>query len=247
MLKVKSYKTNYVATFWSGDRLKNDKRLNEDPLFYFKGQIKALEKYKHNLSQITFVIPYNPEEPKEFTSFVEKIPEFIHRTRVVIFRRKNYGMSYGAFSDIFEKYRTQFDYYFFTEDDYIFAQDYFDKIYIDFLRSQNNCAYACAKAQPTKNRPHYAYHSVGCIDAKATEELYRKNNKTLFPYPFDAKMDNPPVRLQCGLYGQVGFSRGLIDLGYKVLDMTHKYSSGFRHIKMNIYWHGKGPKMIVPI
>ena len=47
-------------------------------------------------------------------------------------------MSYAAFNDVYTKYRTDFDYYIFNEDDYYFNVNNFDTYLINKFNSLNS-------------------------------------------------------------------------------------------------------------
>jgi hypothetical protein len=97
-------------------------------------------------------------------------------------------MSYAAFNEVYEKYRTKFDYYIFNEDDYYFNDHNFDTYLINKFKSYSNIGYlATMIANPAWNFPHsltHAGNSIGITSSKILEELYKnldvyliKNNK----------------------------------------------------------------------
>lgn len=121
-------KKNLVILCWSGIRRYMYPESIGDRTFYIRKQVQQLTKLSHNLDQITFVIPHNKLEFDDFTSYIDDLPEQIGTAKVVVHRRPNIGMSYGGFSEVFGKYRNEFDYFLFLEDDYFFVQDHFDLI-----------------------------------------------------------------------------------------------------------------------
>ena len=107
--------TCYVINFWFGDRRINVNRFDVDKLCYVKSQVETLKKYKHSLSKIVFSFNIEPEHYHHLSEAIQIIPKRIQNTDVEINIRKNVGMSYGAFSDIFGKYQDKYDYYIFNE------------------------------------------------------------------------------------------------------------------------------------
>ena len=134
-------KTNLVIACWGGSRAAPDPVYEKDGGSYIKGQLNYLNRYKHNLSQITFMANYSAK--RNYNEMVDKIPKKIQGTPVKVIRRANEGISYGAYNQAFLRYRDQFDYYIFLEDDYVFCHDYFDEILVKLFNQKENCGYLC--------------------------------------------------------------------------------------------------------
>jgi len=77
-------KANYVIATWSGERLSH---VYHDPVIRLSAHINHLYAVHHDLSQITIVVPYNPEEPVAFTTYINSLPKTIENTKVVVLRR----------------------------------------------------------------------------------------------------------------------------------------------------------------
>jgi len=96
---------NYVIASWSGNRLVHS-------MFNYVGwHIELLSTVQHSIDQITIVAPYNLNEPTEFTDCINKIQAV--NSRVVILRKRNWGLSYGSYDYAWQTYGKQFDYYIF--------------------------------------------------------------------------------------------------------------------------------------
>jgi len=117
--------------------------LLEDTTYYLRKQIEHLTKYKHNLSQITFIVA-NSEEQEGYTRFLEDLPDKIQGASVKLHRRENRGWSYGSYSDVYGIYRNQFEYYIFLEDDYVVCTDDFDQEMIYMMSEYKKCGYLCS-------------------------------------------------------------------------------------------------------
>lgn len=125
-------KSVYVIATYGGHRptarmspFGNAEYLNS-PSWNIKTHLERLSKLKHNINQIIVVVPPNP---KKFLSELSVIAD--QYSIEVFYRRKNQGMSYGGYSDVFGYYKNKFDYYFFFEDDYVPVLDNFDSIFIE--------------------------------------------------------------------------------------------------------------------
>lgn len=229
--------SNYVLCCWSGPRRGIDPRRDKDPAIYLRSNIASLRRLAHDLSQITVVIPENPSEPKAFASYVEQIPAHIGSTKVVVVRRPNVGMSYGSFSDVYGMYRTTFDYYFFVEDDYVFAVDHFDRLHIEELEKYPKCGYVCGVAMEA-GFPLHAAMSVGCFRTKALERVYLMNG--CVPHSPTSEYRDNEAR------GQIGQSQALVRTGYTLRDWSGKYRVYFREaVGTNRLFHGECKETIL--
>ena len=116
-------KTCYIINFYLGDRRKTIQNFYGDRLFLLKKQIDFINTVKSSINTIVFNFNIRPEDYKYISDIVKITPKFIGESEIVINLRENYGMSYGAWSDVFKKYQDKFDYYIFNEDDYFFVED----------------------------------------------------------------------------------------------------------------------------
>jgi len=99
-------KVCYVCCCYLGDRRAAIKYYNEDKTVYIKEQVKSLEEFNHNLSKIILIFNLDPEHIELFEQIKKEIPRKIQNSEVEIIIRENYGMSYAAFNEVYEKYRT---------------------------------------------------------------------------------------------------------------------------------------------
>jgi len=139
---------NYVVACWSGMRRINPKLYLEDRSVFLRIHLESLQRLKHSLSQVTFVFADNPEEPEEYKEFRTALPDRIGSAKVVSIQRPNVGYSYGAYNDVFDKYRSDFDHYLLMEDDYVYTQDQFDQELLRSLEEDPRCglvSFVCDK------------------------------------------------------------------------------------------------------
>jgi len=223
--------TNYVVTFWSGSRRFMDKRYVNDRAFYLKKHIKALHKFRHSLDRITIVVNQNIREPLEFRECLKTVPSHIQGAEVIILERPNIGMSYGAFSEVYGRDRTDFDYYLFIEDDQIFMQDHFDLLHIDLMNESDTTGYVCGLIGLS---PLHASISTGLFRTEALEECWQEHGR--IPH---AKHSNEYGANEWE--GQVGASQALIKLGWRLVDWRNtEYTPGFRY-REGIRWKWNFP------
>jgi hypothetical protein len=100
-------KTCYVCCCYLGDRRAPINLYKEDRTIYVKEHIKSLQEFNHNLNKIIFIFNLDPEHISLFEQIKKEIPQIIQNTEVEIIIRENYGMSYAAFNEVYEKYRTR--------------------------------------------------------------------------------------------------------------------------------------------
>jgi hypothetical protein len=135
-------KTNLIIAFYFGGKKGDVKRnCSKDRVpvgdkEYVAKQLYCLNKFKHNLAQITFVIA---RDENDITDYSNLFPNIIKNTPVIILHRENNGLSYGSYQYAFQLYKNIFDYYIFIEDDYMFVLDNFDQILINGINSIVNC------------------------------------------------------------------------------------------------------------
>lgn len=134
--------TNYVIACWSGFRRVNPERVVKEREIFLRKHLESLQKLKHNLDQVTFVFSENKDEPESYRQFRNLLPSKIGTAKVVQMERPNIGYSYGAYSDVFKRYGTEFDHYLLMEDDYCFLTDNFDRQLQDILDEHPDCGMA---------------------------------------------------------------------------------------------------------
>ena len=216
---------NCVIACWSGLRRDDFKPYEEDRTYYIRTQLQALEKVKHNLDQITFVIPDNPDEPKEFTEFLETIPRRIGTALVKIMRRENFGQSYGSYSDVYKQYRDRFDYYILVEDDYIFVQNHFDLELMINFEAMLGCGFLCSLILEDLETPNlHAGIANGITSAAVLEKIWQKYGELPHRNWDDAALTEE-TKYNTG--PQIKFSLAFLEVGKGLYDMTYKYQAPF--------------------
>ena len=232
--------TNLVIAAWSGSRRLQFQFSQEhyiDSALFLKKQVECLKKIKHNLSQVTFVIPKNTSEPREFRNYLNSIPSKINKTKVVILEKENIGLSYGSFSYAFEIYKEKFDYYIFLEDDYIFVEDNFDKTLINILDTAKNCGYLAATVYRGLKAAKHPSNFNGITTSKVLSKIWGRYGK--LPYSLNASYNGAQNE------GQIAYGEQLIALGYQLCDLTPYYELPFMQNGGIITFGIKNSKFII--
>lgn len=229
-------KTNYVIATWTGPRRRGNEPHCKDNVYYVKEHLRLLEKYKHDLDQITVVVPHYDRESQEIKDYFASIDGAkCQRSTIKVLRRENKGHSYGSYSHVFDLYRNDFDYYFFIEDDYVFVQDYFDRTMIDCFNSKPNCGFLCCLVTLFEERPHAAISN-----GIASKEVLSKI--------FDAKGELPSSKFSTTYHcqSQLQFSWAFLDVGFRLYDFTGTHSVVFNNVgKSELY--GRGKPLMLPL
>jgi hypothetical protein len=220
------FKVCYFCCCYLGDRRAPVKYYLEDKTVYVKEQVKSLQEFNHSLDKIVFVFNLDPEHIETFELVKKEIPKLIQKTEVEIIVRENYGMSYAAFNEVYEKYRTEFDYYIFNEDDYYFNVHNFDEYLVNKFNSYKNIGYLAGLAvNPAWGYQHsetHAGNSVGITSSKILEELYQKFG--CLPHSKKRKEDDPIYYKSNEWDGQIAQTHEIFKMGYNVFDIREDYA-----------------------
>jgi len=235
-------KTCYTINFYLGDRRKTiDKYTIEDRLYFLKQQINTLEKYFHSLSKIIFNFNIREEDYKYVSQIFNLTPKYIQGAEVEINFRPNYGMSYAAWSEAFDRNEDKYDYFIFNEDDYFFIQNNWDSYLVNKFNSYDDCGFIC----PIVREPHHwndykkhAGHATTISSNKVLKEIKQKHGSL----PHGDKQDyHTNERL-----GQIGQSFSSLELGYNIYDIRDDYRVSFawtenddRDIWRHFWWNEK--------
>ena len=155
---------------------------------------------------------------------------------------KGRGESFGSFNYAFEKFENDYEYWFFSEDDYLLIKSNYFGESIKQLDSDDSVAFigACQYDQNHKEgiivdtggyEPH-AHGGCGCSNVKYLKECFDKNGSLPHPYmemteemqqaikearldAFDSEYAHKWYRNN-ELNGEIKFSNIYIELGYKL-------------------------------
>jgi hypothetical protein len=135
--------TNLVIAAWGG------KRKNEKPDYlqltpcgtvnHIAKQITTLNKYKHNLGQVTIVCPPCSDPNPEYSDAIRHMPTKLNNgTKIELLHLDRNVDSYYSYSIAIQQYRDNFDYYICIEDDYVFVENDFDSIMIGMYEEKRD-------------------------------------------------------------------------------------------------------------
>jgi len=149
-----------IVAFYFGERTKNETIHNLIPTHE-----RFLNKYKHNLSNIVFVIA---EDHRNEIKIEKDI-----KTGITFFYKPNNGLSFGSWHTVVNYYKKEYDYYIFCEDDYLFCMDHFDKILVHEFKKQRSpymVTYKLMRAVLTS--------TIGITSSEELEKINYFNNIT---------------------------------------------------------------------
>lgn len=232
-----SKRVNYVIATWGGPR-----RLGGAYGNYTYKHLKFLEKIKHNLDQITVVWPDNQQELYSYRKYMESIDGTeINGTPVKVLKTKNRFQSYGQYISAFKKFGNDFDYFIFTEDDYVAVANDFDKDLIDSFEKnhkEKRCGYLCGYSFPCEY--------VAVIWAGVSWGISRSDILKEVGFDFDKMRENVNGVGEYPKY-QFLFSAIFLNARYTICDLSENHNIGFLFDTNYIKYWGDGPEIIAPI
>lgn len=237
-MRQKSDRVNYVIATWGGPRRAGSAYGN-----YTYKHLKLLESIDQNLDQITVVWPQNDQELYSYRKYMQSIDgTTINGTPVKVIKTPNRFQSYGQYISAFNKFGHEFDYFIFTEDDYVPVMNEFDDLMIDHFEKafeEKRCGYLCGYSCPCQ------YISV--LWAGVSWGITRSN--ILFDVGFDFhKLQEPVAGIGDYPKCQFLFSAIFINGLYTICDLSADYSIGFLHKDDHVkYWGDGSEELIAPI
>jgi hypothetical protein len=215
--------TCYVINFYFGERRKTIERYNKiDRLYFLRKQLEFLEKYSHNLNKIIFTCNIEKEHYKYVSEIFKITPKYIQCAEVELHFRENYGLSYAAWSDAFDRNEDKYDYFIFNEDDYFFVQNNWDGYLIDKFNQYEDCGFVC----PVIREPHHwndykkhAGHGTNISSNKVLKEIKNKYGSL----PHGDKKDYYTNEI----LGQIEQTFSCFELGYNIYDIRDDYRVSF--------------------
>jgi hypothetical protein len=240
---MESTRSCYIIAAWGGQRrMPQHPDLEKDGALYLREHVKRVLSYCKSINHIVVASPrgFFYKGYEEYLAELEGLRE-VNGVTIEVFRRENVGFSYGSFSDVFGKHRTQFNYYFIAEDDYLPAVQDFDQILLRMIDRLPKCGFLCGLVWPVKD---YAYGCaaifLGLMRAEALEKIWLRNRCLV-------KLSNPTSYGEAERRGQVGLSEAIVNAGYTIEDWTKSYSSLFlRMSTVEVYGDPKLPPLYVP-
>lgn len=216
----------YTMASWSGSR--SEVSFDDS---YVERHIEQFKKVKNNITQISIGNPFNPSKRTEFEEYIKSL-KFANNVPIVVHDLPNIGRSYGQWARIYERYRTQFDYYIFVEDDYQPVLDDFDSVLIE-MYEEKKCGFLCGLVLDETGRygiegPKHAGITNGIASSKVLEKV--RDHFCCLPHDMGDYAN-----------GQILFSNGFLEVGESIEEYidTDEYRSLYYDHSNNIRVYGK--------
>jgi len=217
----------YVVAVW-GDR--TDRNGNSFLNYILESHAKAL--LKHNIDELTdLIIVINSVEAETIDSKLSKFKQSAEfkklesKIKIEFIIRKNFGFSYGAWSEGLKSLlNSNVEYAMLIEDDYIPAQENFLEIFKKHISPDT--AFVCQKAEDIPNvAPRHAAVSNGLINMKALRAVNETYMQMFSIFPFELGRAEHLM----GTENQITFLALLESIGYKVKDISDDFSVLYFH------------------
>ena len=232
-----------ITTCFKRGRVRENTELLGDPPGYFSHsqnfttvtdtidllnfQIDMEEKYTPGIKR-DLIIVNSDVGSKEGNKFIEKLNDKkISNGKIISFTRKNVGLSYGAYSDAFLKFRDEYDFFLFIEDDLITAKKDYLKLGCEKWRQTTNCGFVAffglskikkswwKRAGLNKSNAISAYGGCGLSSTIVLNKIVDK----IGYLPHNTKSVDHEDSI---LYGELGLSKSIIDLGYRLTEFKNE-------------------------
>jgi hypothetical protein len=191
-------------------------------LFFYKKQIELLEKYSHSLSKIIFTCNIEKDDYKYVSELFKITPKDIQGAEVELHFRENYGLSYAAWSDSFDRNEDKYDYFIFNEDDYFFCQNNWDSYLVNKFNSYDDAGFLCIAIREPQEWNDYKKHA-GHAASISSNQVLKKIKEVHGALPHGDKKDYDSNQK----LGQINQTFASLELGYNVYDIRDDFRVSF--------------------
>jgi RimJ/RimL family protein N-acetyltransferase len=134
--------------------------------------------------------------------------------------RDNVGLSFGGYSDAFERFERDYDYWLFTEDDQVMARDGYLATAIEQLQMDRTIGFVALVG--VSREPWYPTHchgGVGCTQRRILRRVCEANCRPdqargVLPFFVGKGYDQQEHR------GEIPFTNMIANLGYQLVDLS---------------------------
>ena len=229
-----------LSTCFKRGRVRLNTQLTGDPVGFFSHsqnfttvsdtinlinyQLEMEDKYPPGINR-DIIIVNSDVGSVEGNLFIESLNQRkIDGGKVISFTRKNVGLSYGAYSDAFLKFKDYYDYFLFIEDDLVTVKKDYLKIAHNKLKETDNCGFVALvglskvksgwweKAGLNKTNAFSAYSGCGFSSKNILDKIVKKYGFL----PHNTKNIDYDDSIA---FGEIGISKSIIDLGYKLTEL----------------------------
>ena len=196
----------------------------KDTIDLLNFQIDMENKYSPGLDRDLIVVNSDVGS-EDGNKFITNLKERkINDGKLLSFTRKNVGLSYGAYSDAFLKFRNEYDFFLFIEDDLITAKKNYLKIGMERWQQTKNCGFVAffglskvnkgwwQKADLNENNSVSAYSGCGLSSSSVLNKIVDK----IGYLPHNTKNINHEDSIALG---ELGLSKSIINLGYTLTEV----------------------------
>jgi len=228
---------NLVIAAYGGERRASCNHYDVDRTLYLSALLQNIANLEHGISKIFIVAPPPEFNRDDFNAYLRVLEHsYKGKTELTIVHRKsNNGISYGAFSDVYQEFQES-GYWLFMEDDYIWAQANFEQVYINKYEESGACM-VTPMARPTE--PKHAAVGICFSHSRELDIICERNGRL----PHDAE------NRSYGEVSQILFSRGFTDAGFDIIDTMCSYRFYMRNHLKGHSPHGdlELPDLILPV
>ncbi len=220
-VRPKTYLVGDPVGFFGHSQVYKDE---DDIINLIKYNILIEKKYNPGVKKRDLIIVNNNVGSIKGNNFLKKLSgKKIPYGKIIICNRKNIGMSFGAYNYAFKKFKNDYDYFLFTEDDTIVFKNNYFKFGIDIFENNKDAGFV-PYIHSTKVGKYY-YKSLNlnkknAISCHGATGLSSKIvlNKVIKKYGKLPHFNGNNYQ-KCITYGEVGLPNSVIKLGYKILDL----------------------------
>jgi hypothetical protein len=155
----------------------------------------------------------NSPEVDEAVKFLDSINNTdARRGKFIVLQGNNIGMGFGAHSLAFKTFRDNYDYWLFTEDDFIMKKPGLMKSAVDQLDSDPSIGFvACCGLSGD-----HAHGGIGCTSRKNLNKVWEKHGKLPHHESIANLKDNKIFKHTHIIHGEVAFTKCYIELGMRL-------------------------------
>jgi hypothetical protein len=254
----------YIACFFLGER--RNVLAEKEPLVLLNKHIGFLSKLPKNSKIKKAIFVLNSDSPNDLNQieqdFVSLCEDGIKNIPIKILVRQNVDFSYGGWNDAIQQdieSKSNIDYYFLIEDDYLPIKKNFCDAYLDFMK--NKVAYVASYIDYS-NEYHQSHLTTlgiqeevyefipsisnGLLSASAARIVYKKYNTVFNLYQ--------ATNYDYAVANQITFLNYFLGIRYKIDDISSQYAVPFLAIPwyrnpdgILIYGNRKKSIIIAPI
>ena len=199
-------------------------RNGDDVINLIKFNIAIEKKNKPGIERRDLIIINNDIGFKKGNNYLKKISGTkIPFGKIIVCNRKNIGMSFGAYDYAFRKFKNDYDYFLFTEDDTIIFKNNYFKTGIDIFRSNKKAGFLAYIHSTKVDKSYYKRLNLNKNNAISCHGATGLSSKEILKKVFNKHGRIPHYRgnnyQKCITYGEVGFPNSIVKLGYDIIDL----------------------------